>query len=596
MLRNARRALVLLAIAAGCSAPVRPTHPPPSATPEVAPPSDAELAATCGDLVRFGSLSLPPTAPDDRTALARWSPPRPPAPTDREAIARAVQRWVARCARTEIVALASELIAFQTVATEQSVVDGPAFRQMADFLRGWAEQAGLSFRAVGANDAWEIALGSGPRSVGFVMHADVVPAGEPRPELDGVGPVDAAPARDTLPAGWTVPPFEGTVRDAKLWGRGAEDDKGPLAAVLVVMRALARAGLAPRGQVVAVMGTAEEHEWAGMRRYAASEPHARFVVSLDASFPVVVAESGFVALRLAAPLGAPRRRPSKARAVDARGGNFLTQVPGDARLVLEPAPSEPVDALLARAARAAAQEASREGTFSAEAVREADRVVVRTTGMAVHSSQADEGHNALWALASVAARLDLEPGGIADVLRLVHDRLDGDHWGERLGLAYDHPLMGRLLVTPTLLRVEEGRAVLGINMRRPAGLSSEEFGARLDRMILAVQRDVSRRIQEVGERYVGEAHLASTEGPLVATLLDVYRTHTGDTDAAAVSIRGGTYARLFPGAVSFGPELPGRTYRGHAPDEWIELDTLALYARMILDATLRLDASAAPAP
>jgi len=587
----ARRGRLLWLLVLGACAGMDPAHRASTRRPapeRTAPPSDAALVAACDDLAQFRTVALAGAPAEERPALERWAPPRPVPDPDRVAVTRLVRRWVRHCARAEVTALASALIAFPTVAADEPPAEGAAFRGMAEFLERWATAAGLGFRKVGANDAWEVTLGSGPRSVGFVMHADVVPAAEPRPEHETEGTAPATSAPEGLPAGWSVPPFEGTVRDGKLWGRGAEDDKGPIAAVLVVMKLLASAGLTPPGQIVAILGTAEEHQWDGMRRYAETEPHARFTVSLDASFPVVVAESGFVAVRIGAPLGRARRRGTQARAVDARGGHFLTQVPGEARLVVEPAPSESVDALLARAERAAAAEAARRGSFSAEARRDGDRVVVRTTGVAVHSSQADQGHNALWALSSVAAQLDLEPGGINDVLRLVREKLDGDHWGERLGLAYEHPVMGRLLVTPTLLRVEEGRAVLGINMRRPAGLSSTEFGERLDRALATVRRDVSARLQEVGERYVGEPHLADTSGPLVETLLDVYRTHTGQTDAGTIAIRGGTYARLFPGAVSFGPELPGHTYRGHAPDEWIELETLDLYSRMILDAALRL--------
>lgn len=573
--------LVLSLFLAACGTAPSPDHPVAPAPSSPRPATDAELDAACDDLASIRRLALRGASPADRPALERWAPPAPVAAADRAAVTSVVRRWVGRCARAPITELAMSLIRLPTVASEQPPATGAAFQGMSAFLARWSAEHDLAFRAVGANDAWEVTLGQGSRNVAYVMHADVVPAAE-------TGSTAAQPP------GWTVPPFEPVVREGRLWGRGAEDDKGPIAAVLVVMGMLARAGLTPQGQVLAVMGTAEEDDWEGMRRYATAEPHARFVVSLDASFPVVIAESGFVAFRLAAPLGGGRRRGPKARAVDARGGNFLTQVPGDARLVLEPGTGETVDALLARATEAAAAEAARGGRFGATAARDGERVVVQATGAAVHSSLADEGNNALWALASVAARLDLEGGGIADLLRVVHDALDGDHWGERLGIAYQHPLMGRLLVTPTMLRVEDTpsrRAVLSINMRRPAGLTAEEFGAKLDAVLAKLRHDVSPRLQEAGERYVGDAHLADTSGPLVETLLDVYRQHTGQADARAISIRGGTYARLFPGAVSFGPELPGRPYRGHAPDEWIELDTLALYARMILDATLRLDAA-----
>jgi predicted dipeptidase len=590
------------------SPPPRPGHAAAPSPPATRAATDAELDAACGDLAAFGALALRSASAADRPALERWSPPAPVREADRATVAAVLRRWVERCAREPILDLAMRLIRLPTVATEQSPSDGAAFRAMAELLARWAAESGLSFRAVGANDAWEVALGQGPRSVAYIMHADVVPAAEP-----AAGGATTPPVA-SLPPGWTVPPFEPTVRDGRLWGRGAEDDKGPIAAVLVVLSVLARAGLAPHGQVLAVMGTAEEDDWAGMRRYADAEPHARFVVSLDASFPVVIAESGFVAFRLAAPLPRPVRGRTggrapgggtKASVVDARGGNFLTQVPGDARLVLAPGAGESTTELFLRAAVAASGESARGRHFGASAEASADgyHVVVHATGAAVHSSQADVGDNALWALASVASRLDLEQSGITDLLRVVHDKLDGDHWGERLGLAHEHPLMGRLLVTPTMLRVEQSpspaaprRAVLSINMRRPAGLTAAEFGAKIDAVVAMLRREVSPRLQEAGERYVGEPHIADTSGPLVDTLLDVYRAHTGQTDARPISIRGGTYARLFPGAVSFGPELPGRPYRGHAPDEWMEVDTLALYARMILDATLRLDAFVTTGP
>lgn len=55
----------------------------------------------------------------------------------------------------------------------------------------------------------EIGTGQSPRLF-IPAHTDVVPAGE----------------------GWTVPPFAGVVKDGQVWGRGATDDKGPLAGLL----------------------------------------------------------------------------------------------------------------------------------------------------------------------------------------------------------------------------------------------------------------------------------------------------------------------------------------------------------------------------
>jgi succinyl-diaminopimelate desuccinylase len=52
-------------------------------------------------------------------------------------------------------------------------------------------------------------IGQGPKSIGFVSHMDVVPPGE----LDQ----------------WQTPPFEPTIKDGKIYGRGTLDDKGSFA-------------------------------------------------------------------------------------------------------------------------------------------------------------------------------------------------------------------------------------------------------------------------------------------------------------------------------------------------------------------------------
>ncbi len=491
--------------------------------------------------------------------------------------------WIEQCGLDAVVRLTTELVRFRTVSAEQSARDGEAFVAMAGFLESWARDAGLSFRTVGANDVWEVSLGSGRRTVGFVMHADVVPAG------DGFN----AAGDGGLPPGWTQPPFDARVVDGRLYGRGSEDDKGPVAASLVVLAALKAFGYAPRGMLVSIMGTGEEHDWDGMVRYADSQPAATAMISVDASFPVVVAESGFVVWRLGVERHPSAGPTERAAVVDVNGGNFLTQVPGEATMRLQPAAGETVDALLARARTAAADEqsarAAHGGSFRVSAEVGGDTVVVRALGKAVHSSTADDGHNALWALASTAGRLDLEPSAETLILRAIRERFDNDLWGEKLGIAYEHDLMGRLLVVPTVLRSEPGLVKLSINMRRPAGKSNEEFVVALEEALKRMQADIDQRIHEVDERYVGDPAMASTDGPLVDTLMQVYREETGDDASKPIAIRGGTYARLFDGAVSFGPAMPNAVYRGHSPDEYIEVEVLHALTRMLFEAAVRLD-------
>jgi acetylornithine deacetylase/succinyl-diaminopimelate desuccinylase-like protein len=59
------------------------------------------------------------------------------------------------------------------------------------------------------------------------------------------------------PAEWTVDPWSGELRDGQVWGRGALDMKGQVAAAAVAIASLAREGFEPRGDLI-FAATADE--------------------------------------------------------------------------------------------------------------------------------------------------------------------------------------------------------------------------------------------------------------------------------------------------------------------------------------------------
>jgi acetylornithine deacetylase/succinyl-diaminopimelate desuccinylase-like protein len=59
------------------------------------------------------------------------------------------------------------------------------------------------------------------------------------------------------PAEWTVDPWSGELRDGQVWGRGALDMKGQVAANAVALASLAREGFRPRGDLI-FAATADE--------------------------------------------------------------------------------------------------------------------------------------------------------------------------------------------------------------------------------------------------------------------------------------------------------------------------------------------------
>src|SRR4029453_7329199 len=71
---------------------------------------------------------------------------------------------------------------------------------------------------------------AGRKSLLLEGHTDVVTEGDPRE--------------------WSWPPFGAELADGRIYGRGAADMKGGLAAAMVAAAAFRRAGVEPRGQLV----------------------------------------------------------------------------------------------------------------------------------------------------------------------------------------------------------------------------------------------------------------------------------------------------------------------------------------------------------
>jgi acetylornithine deacetylase/succinyl-diaminopimelate desuccinylase-like protein len=110
----------------------------------------------------------------------------------------------------------------------------------AELLRDYLEANGVACELIAkvparANLVARIPGGDGPTLL-LLSHTDVVLAD---------------------PAEWSIPPFSGELRNGEVWGRGALDMKGQVAASAVAIASLAREGFRPNGDLI-FAATADE--------------------------------------------------------------------------------------------------------------------------------------------------------------------------------------------------------------------------------------------------------------------------------------------------------------------------------------------------
>jgi dipeptidase D len=151
-------------------------------------------------------------------------------------------------------------------------------------------------------------------------------------------------------------------------------------------------------------------------------------------------------------------------------------------------------------------------------------------------------------------------------------------YGEKFGsIAYRDKFMGPMTFAPTVIRQKDDGIEVSINMRRPQGKTGEQLTGEVNAALAQWQ---ARRLPltnvtvRIGDPWVQK------NAPQLPTLMSVFSYFTGMKDPQPVAVGGGTNSRLFPGAVSFGPAMPGKVYTGHSEHEFITEKQLLLNLQM----------------
>ncbi len=386
--------------------------------------------------------------------------------------------------------------------------------------------------------------GTGRGEIGIFAHLDVVPEG----------------------TGWKNPPYSPYVEDGWLYGRGSSDNKGPAMAALYAMRYLKESGVKLRHRVRLFLGCSEENGMHDIAYFLEHFPAPDISFTPDASFSVCYSEKGIMEADFTAPL--------PEGVISFTAGVASNAVAASACAVL----ANP-------AARVPAVDSSVWPGISL--CQEGDCLRVEAVGQSSHAAFPGEAVNAGAELAAYLCAGGFLTKEGARILSFPAECFR-KHYGEGLGIFYESPQLGRLTAVCGMIRTEDNRLKLNINIRYPAEMDEKEMS-----------RQIAARSEHYGWKRTKERNdppsYVSPDSPLVKALDKACKDRLGPS-FEPYTMGGGTYARKLPNAVAFGPGIRGQKKPGpeghgggHQPDECVKLEVLENAFHIYVQAIMAVD-------
>ncbi|HPO12028.1 MAG TPA: dipeptidase PepV [Candidatus Hydrogenedentes bacterium] len=457
--------------------------------------------------------------------------------------------------RAALVAATQDLVRVPSVQGEAA--DGaPAGDEVAQALdAALALCEGMGFKTINLDGyIGYTEYGTGADYVAVLGHLDVVSAGNPDD--------------------WTYPPFSGDIHDNAIWGRGTQDDKGPILAALYGLKAIKDAGLPLSKRVRVIFGTMEEETGPDVSYYRSKEELPIQGFTPDAYFPVVNAEKGLIRFDLSGTIG-PQTGDLAITSIT--GGSAINAVPAEAVAVVHASDANAIAAACANFAQATEYELS--------AAVDGNTVTITSHGLSVHSMRPESGKNAIMQLLAFLGSLDLPPSDLSAVLDFMNTYFGMETNGDSMfGQVYTTDA-GTLSMSVDLVTVNETSAKFSVDLRFPGGIDGDT----------QIRQPLLARLDETG---VGLAYEewegASTPlyfdpaTPFIQTLMGIYQQFTGDITTQPLSIGGKSYAQELPNMVAYGALFPDEAELFHQVDEHVDIEDLILSAKIYARAIYEL--------
>lgn len=456
--------------------------------------------------------------------------------------------------KNDIISETCNLINIPSVSEETNNPDmpfGKHAKEALEYILNLGNKLGFRTKNIDGYCGY-IEFGEGDKLIGIIGHLDVVPSGD----------------------GWNTPPFEATIKNNKIFGRGAIDDKGPVIASLFAMKAI-KDNLKINCRVRLILGINEEKAWKCIKHYKEVEEWPTIGFSPDADFPCIYAEKGICTVYIKDNYNKYENLPIKISNIDCNN-NAINVVPKKCNITLD------IDTLKISLSDITEfiDKELQELNFDITYFVKNNSITLNSTGIQAHAAHPDLGKNAISPMIILLNRLYTHFNYKINLFDFFEKNINTEFYGESLGINFKDE-SGKLTLNVGNFNFYENYLQIGINLRIPINTSIDT---------------VTNLIDNHCQIYSLDTYIAGKQNPLyvpknnylVKTLCGIFNKIT-NSNYEPIAIGGGTYARAFENCVSFGANFPGDTDMCHQANEFIDIDKLMLtcniYAQAIYELT-----------
>ncbi len=347
--------------------------------------------------------------------------------------------------------------------------------------------------------------GKSEKQIATIAHLDVVPAGN----------------------GWTSDPFDCIEKEGYLIGRGVYDNKGPAVLCLYAAKFFADRNEELPYTLRIMLGTHEESGMECIDYYLANEKPPEFCFTPDANFPLGYAEKGIYS-------GVLKSGEFKGNILEFTGGVAKNVVPDRAVAVLK-MPNE-----LPKETENVKIEQLDDGTLK-----------IKAYGIGGHASKPENTVNAIGVAIKFILDNSLASKSESEFLQMLYNILS-DTSGKNAGIEASDDIFTPLTCIGGTIVLKDNEITQTFNIRYPTSITAEQ-----------IKKSFNEIANKVGASFIEKANVVpfvtDKNSEEVIALCKTYNEIKGKNEEP-FSMGGGTYARNFPRAVSFGPEEEGEVF------------------------------------